>query len=74
MGTQNNNGKPLVSGSKDALDRMRNEIANELAINVPNDDYWGNVSSRDCGRVGGRIGGPMVRKMIQMAEEQLKNR
>lgn len=37
---------------------------------------WGNISSRDCGRVGGamggRIGGQMVKRLIRMAEERME--
>lgn len=73
QGNQDNGHDLVVPQAKNALNRMRNEIAGELALNVPNDDYWGNVSSRDCGRVGGKIGGKMVREMIRMAEEQIKN-
>jgi hypothetical protein len=32
--------------------------------------YWGDVPSRDCGAVGGQ----MVKKMIEMAEQQMANR
>jgi hypothetical protein len=76
MGSQNqsNTGNDLlVPGSKAALNKMRNEIAGELSLNVPNDDYWGNVPSKDCGRVGGRIGGRMVREMVRMAEQQVNS-
>jgi hypothetical protein len=58
----------VVPGAQSALQKMKYETASELAINVPNGDYWGDVSSRDCGRVGGN----MVRKLIAIAEQQLK--
>jgi hypothetical protein len=61
--------KPLVvPGAKNALQNMKYETASELAISTPQDGYWGNVSSRDCGRIGGN----MVRKLIQIAEQQIK--
>jgi hypothetical protein len=55
-----------------ALDNMKYEIAAELGIPVHqgSEDYWGHVSSRDCGAVGGH----MVRKMIEMAERSLVNK
>lgn len=77
MGTQSQNGSSndlLVPEAKNALDKMRNEIAVDLSLPVPNDDYWGNVPSKDCGRLGGKIGGEMVREMVHMAEQQLKDR
>lgn len=54
------------------LDQFKYEIAEEMGI-VPQiqDGYWGELSSRDCGRVGGRIGGNMVKVMVSRAEEDL---
>jgi len=56
------------------LDKFKYEIAEELGItaNIQN-GYWGNLTSRDCGRVGGKIGGNMVKIMIRKAEEALLN-
>ena len=60
-----------------ALGKYKNEIAEELGISAKiNKEGWENISSRQCGAVGGRmggsIGGNMVKKMITMAEDQLK--
>lgn len=44
------------------------------ATNKGNKEDWGNVPSRECGRIGGKIGGKMVREMIQAAEQQLADR
>lgn len=76
MGTNrsNDNRRVLEPGAKAALEKMRNEIASELSLPVPNGEYWGGVPSRECGHIGGLIGGRMVRDMIRMAEEQLKNK
>ncbi len=52
------------------MDNMKYEIAGELGIPVyqGSEDYWGgDISSRDCGAVGGH----MVRRMIQMAQQSL---
>jgi small acid-soluble spore protein A (major alpha-type SASP) len=48
---------------------MKYEIASQfnLPVRQGSEDYWGNLSSRDCGRVGGE----MVRRLITMAENQL---
>lgn len=55
-----------------SLDRFKYEVAAELGLL---DDIrgrgWGEMSSRDCGAVGGRIGGNMVKVMIRRAEEEL---
>ncbi len=60
-----------VPGAHQALDNMKYEIAAELNLPVHqgSEDYWGDLSSKDCGRVGGS----MVKKMIAMAENQLSN-
>uniref|UniRef100_A0A7C2I162 Alpha/beta-type small acid-soluble spore protein n=1 Tax=Ammonifex degensii TaxID=42838 RepID=A0A7C2I162_9THEO len=54
------------------LDRFKYEVATELGLSPAIvSGYWGNVTARDCGRVGGKIGGSMVRVMIRHAEEAL---
>lgn len=62
-------GKKVVPEAHKALDNMKYEIAAELGIPVyqGSEDYWGHISSRDCGAVGGH----MVRRMIEMAEKSL---
>ncbi|MGI6358238.1 MAG: small, acid-soluble spore protein, alpha/beta type [Bacillota bacterium] len=64
-------GRQLVPQAHQALDNMKYEIAAELGLPVyqGSEDYWGNLTSRDCGAVGGK----MVRRLIQMAEEALAN-
>lgn len=62
----------IVPESREALENMKNEIANELGMELPNKKYWGDVSSRDCGRVGGKIGGKMVHNLIKIAEDKIK--
>jgi small acid-soluble spore protein A (major alpha-type SASP) len=72
QGKKNGSNDVLVPEAKEALDKMKLEIAGEQALNVPNNDYWGNVPSKECGRVGGLIGGKMVREMVRLAEQQIK--
>lgn len=52
-----------------ALERMKWETAYEVGTptGLIEGDYWGNVSSRDCGNLGGQ----MVRKMIEAAQASL---
>ncbi|HHV62560.1 MAG TPA: alpha/beta-type small acid-soluble spore protein [Firmicutes bacterium] len=63
------NNRTVVTGARPALDQFKYEIANELNIptNLIQGDYWGNLSARDCGAVGGH----MVRRMIEAAEQSL---
>lgn len=58
----------------DVLDSFKYEIADELGITpAVRDGYWGYVPSRECGRVGGKIGGNIVKVMIRYAEQNLSN-
>lgn len=68
MGSGQKRNRVLVPEAQRALYDFKHEIARELGVaqNVQG-DYWGNVSSRDNGAVGGN----MVRKMIAFAESQL---
>ena len=69
MGTGQKRNKALVEGAERGLYQFKYEVADELGIQPPQSDYWGNLTSRDCGAVGGN----MVRKMIQAYETQLAN-
>ncbi|WP_284139171.1 MULTISPECIES: alpha/beta-type small acid-soluble spore protein [unclassified Virgibacillus] len=60
-----NNNKLLVPGAEDAVDSMKNEIANEFDVELGAD-----TTARDNGKVGGE----MVKRMIQIAEETMANR
>lgn len=57
-----------------ALDRFKYEVASELGL-LPNIQSvgWADMPSRENGRIGGHIGGRMVRVMIRRAEEALRN-
>ena len=59
--------RALVKEAAQALEQFKWETANELGVQVPQGGYMGDLPSR----VNGSIGGNMVRKMIQQAEQQL---
>jgi len=65
----NNSNTPVVAQARQALRRMRDEVANELNIDTSKiqNGYWGYVPSRDAGAVGGH----MVKRMIEAAERSL---
>lgn len=63
----NNSNKKLVPEAMDALDKFKYEVASEVGVTLK-DGYNGNISARDAGRIGGN----MVRKLIQQAENQMK--
>ncbi|EGT3615287.1 alpha/beta-type small acid-soluble spore protein [Clostridium sp. LIBA-8841] len=58
--------KTLVPEAKNGLSKFKTEVARELG--VPFSDYNGDLSSRQCGSVGGE----MVKRMVEAYESQLK--
>lgn len=62
-----NSSKSLVPEAKASLDKFKYEVASEVGVNLK-DGYNGDLSSRDAGRIGGQ----MVKKLIQQAENQMK--
>ncbi|RUL53966.1 MULTISPECIES: alpha/beta-type small acid-soluble spore protein [Lysinibacillus] len=66
--TNNNSGnrnKLAVPGAEQALDQMKYEIASEFGVQL-----GGETSSRANGSVGGEI----TKRLVQMAESQLRGR
>jgi len=59
--------RALVPGAERALDALKYEVARDLGVSPPPDGYWGDIPSRQNGAVGGH----MVRRMIQIAEQSL---
>ncbi|KKM12533.1 spore protein alpha/beta [Clostridiales bacterium PH28_bin88] len=54
------------------LEEFKYEIAEDMGIGTQvREGYWGEVTSRDCGHVGGKIGGNMVKVMIREVEKLL---
>ena len=54
--------KLLVPGAKNALDKFKMEIAQEMGINLGAD-----TSSR----LNGSVGGEMVKRLVAMAQERM---
>ena len=65
--TNNSSSTMEVPQAKEALDRFKMEVANELGVNLKN-GYNGDLTSREAGSVGGE----MVRQMIKKQEESMK--
>ncbi|MDW7674846.1 MAG: alpha/beta-type small acid-soluble spore protein [Bacillota bacterium] len=54
------------------LDQFKYEIAQELGLDQQiKTKGWGEMSSRDCGKIGGKVGGSIVKVMIKEAERSL---
>ena len=58
-----NSNSKVVPAAKDALNKFKYEVASEVGVNLK-DGYNGDISARDAGRIGGQ----MVKKLIQQAE------
>ncbi|MGG7056810.1 small, acid-soluble spore protein, alpha/beta type [Clostridium nigeriense] len=58
--------KTLVPEAKNGLSKFKNEVASEMG--VPFTDYNGDLSSKQCGSVGGE----MVKRMVQQYESKIK--
>ena len=62
-----NSSRKLVPEAMSALDKFKYEVASEVGVNLK-DGYNGDISARDAGRIGGQ----MVKKMIEQAERNMK--
>ncbi|MFJ7728720.1 small, acid-soluble spore protein, alpha/beta type [Neobacillus sp. NPDC097160] len=49
------------------------EAAEEVGVPLKN-GYNGQLTSEQAGKVGGRLGGSMVRELVKMAQENLSKR
>jgi len=52
---------------------IKYEVAEKLGIPLQK-GYNGNLESKDAGSIGGKIGGSMVKEMIRIAQEQMKQK
>ena len=65
-GTGSNGSRMEVPEAKEAMNRFKMEIANELGVNLKQ-GYNGDLTSAQTGSIGGE----MVRRMIKKQEEQM---
>lgn len=61
-----NNNQTLVPQAKQVLNNMKYEVAGEIGVNLQQ-GYNGDIPAREAGRIGGN----MVKKMIQYAESSM---
>ncbi|WP_155985792.1 alpha/beta-type small acid-soluble spore protein [Paenibacillus gorillae] len=59
-----------VPQARAALEQLKYEVAQELGIQLPADGYYGNMTTRDMGSIGGTI----TKRLVMMAEQQLAGR
>ena len=58
--------KKVVPEAADSLERFKYEVASEVGVDLKN-GYNGNISAKDAGKIGGN----MVRKLIEQAEKNM---
>ena len=58
----NQNSKLVVPGAKQAIDRMKYEIANEFGVQLGADA---------TARANGSVGGEITRRLVQMGQSQI---
>ncbi len=59
--------KSLVPEAKEALNRFKMEAATEVGVNLKQ-GYNGDLTAKQAGSIGGQ----MVKKLIQSAEQNMK--
>lgn len=59
----------LVPGASSGLDRLKFEVASEVGVELK-EGYNGDILSRDAGRIGGN----MVKRMIEAYEKSIAGR
>ena len=65
--SSSNSNYKVAPEAADALNKFKYEVASEVGVNLK-DGYNGDISARDAGRIGGN----MVKKLIEQAENQMK--
>ena len=66
MSSSNNTNKTNVPEAKEAMNRFKMEVANEIGVPL-SEGYNGNLTSAQTGSVGGY----MVKKMIEEQEKKM---
>ena len=67
--SSSNSNYKVVPEATEALNKFKYEVASGVGVNLK-EGYNGDISARDAGRIGGN----MVRKLIQQAESQMTNK
>ncbi len=60
--SNSNNNKMVVPGAKQAIDRMKYEIANEFGVNLGPDS---------TSRANGSVGGEITKRLVKLGQNQL---
>lgn len=61
--------KAKIAGTKNP-EEAKFEVAKEMGVPLKK-DYNGELTSKQNGKIGGKLGGGMVKELIKMAQENL---
>lgn len=64
--------KAQVAGTMNA-DQAKFEIAREIGVPLRKGNN-GDLTTREAGKVGGRLGGGMVRELVKMAQQSMRKK
>ncbi|CAM3050587.1 alpha/beta-type small acid-soluble spore protein [Paenibacillus sediminis] len=67
---RNRSNNLVVPQATAALQQLKTEAAQSLGIQIPQDGYQGNMTSRENGSLGGYI----TKRLVQIAEQQMSGR
>ena len=67
MSNSNSSNRATVPQAREALNRFKMEVANEVGVNLKQ-GYNGDLTSRQAGSIGGQ----MVKKMVESYENSIK--
>lgn len=62
--SNNTNSKMVVPGAKQAIERMKYEIANEFGVNLGPDT---------TSRANGSVGGEITKRLVKLGQGQISN-
>ena len=62
--SSNTNSKMVVPGAKQAIERMKYEIANEFGVNLGRDA---------TARANGSVGGEITKRLVKLGQGQISN-
>jgi len=57
----------VVPEARKGIQQMKVEAAQELNVQIPQNGYYGNMTSRETGSLGGQI----TKRLVQMAEQSM---
>ena len=63
----NNSNRSVVPEAREALNKFKYEVASEVGVNLKQGNN-GDISAKDAGKIGGQ----MVKKMIEQSEHNMK--